>query len=69
MDTRDLWEDQVNRLTKQFAVLIGEMKNFEQRVTYLEGVVITLLVALKEGGVIIDSDENSDENTYDLTEN
>ena len=69
MDTRDLWEEQVNRLTKQFAILIGEIKSIEQRMTYLEGVVITLLVALKEGGVIVDADADSEAETYDLTEN
>ena len=69
MDTRDLWEEQINRLTKQFVLLIGELKTIEQRMTYLEGVVITLLVALKEGGVIVDSDEDSELETYDLTEN
>ena len=57
MDTRDLWEEQVNLLTNQCRLMVEEITNFDKRVTYLENVLVTLLVALKESGVIVDSDE------------
>ena len=69
MNTREMWEDQVVRLSKQTLDLIQKMEKFEQRITYLEGVVVTLLVALKEGGVIVDADDDDQTSTYDLTEN
>ena len=69
MDTRDMWEDQVSQIAKQTLNIIKNVEKIEQRLTYLEGVVITLLVALKEGGVIVDSTEDPNTNTYDLTEN
>jgi hypothetical protein len=69
MNTREMWEDQVVRLSKQTLGLIQKMEKFEQRITYLEGVVVTLLVALKEGGVIVDADDDEQTSTYDLTEN
>jgi len=61
METRDLWEDQVNRLTGQCRLMIEQMTAFDERVTFLENTVLTLIVALKEGGVIVDSDETEDE--------
>ena len=69
MNTREMWEDQVVRLSKQTLDLIQKMEKFEQRITYLEGVVVTFLVALKEGGVIVDADDDDQTSTYDLTEN
>ncbi|MAG24235.1 hypothetical protein CMI47_01525 [Candidatus Pacearchaeota archaeon] len=57
MDTRDLWENQVDLLTNQCRMMVEEITHFDERVTYLENVLVTLLVALKEGGVIVDSDE------------
>ena len=61
METRDLWEDQVNRLTGQCRLMIEQMTTFDERITFLENTVLTLIVALKEGGVIVDSDETEDE--------
>jgi len=52
MDSRDLWEDQVNRLTNRCSELTHEVATLEARLSYFESVVIKLLVALKEGGVI-----------------
>jgi hypothetical protein len=57
MDTRDLWENQVDLLTNQCRMMAEEITHFDERVAYLENVLVTLLVALKEGGVIVDSDE------------
>ena len=61
MDTKDLWEDQVNRLTKQCRLMFDQMTGFDERVTFLENTILTLIVALKEGGVIVDSDEGEHE--------
>jgi hypothetical protein len=52
MDSRDLWEDQVNRLTKRYAELTQEVEALGARLSYFENVVVKLLMALKEGGII-----------------
>ena len=67
MDSRDLWENQVNLITRQCRILSEEMEKMEARISYFENVIFTLLVALKEGGVIVDSDESSDK-TYEFSE-
>ena len=53
MDTRDLWEDQVNRLTKRCAELSDQTEELNARLAYFESVVITMLTALVEGGIIV----------------
>ena len=63
MDTRDLWEEQVERLIKQLQLVIHQIDTFDQRVTFLENTVLTLIVALKRGGVIVDSSEGEFELT------
>jgi len=67
MDTRDLWENQINLLTTRCKVLCDTVENLEKRIAYFENVLLTLLVALKEGGIITDSSE-TDENTYTFDE-
>ena len=57
MNTRDMWENQVELLTRQCQMLTRQIEQLEERLHYFEGVVATLLVALKEGGVIVDSSE------------
>jgi hypothetical protein len=57
MDTRDLWEDHVNGLTERCRELGERADHFEDRVRYLEEVMVTLIVALKNGGVIVDDEE------------
>jgi hypothetical protein len=57
MNTRDMWENQVELLTRQCQRMTRKIDELEQRLHYFEGVVATLLVALKEGGVIVDSSE------------
>jgi len=61
MDTRDLWEDQVGRLTGQCRLMLDQMTGFDERVTFLENTILTLIVALKQGGVIVDSDDGENE--------
>jgi DNA-binding PadR family transcriptional regulator len=65
MNTRDLWENQVELLTKHCQTLTRQIDEMEQRMEYYEGVVYTLLVALKESGVI-KTDVESDETTYEF---
>ena len=57
MNTRDMWENQVELLTRQCQRMTRKIDELEQRLHYFEGVVAPLLVALKEGGVIVDSSE------------
>ena len=57
MNTRDMWENQVELLTRHCQTLTRQVQELEERLHYFEGVVATLLVALKEGGVIVDSSE------------
>jgi hypothetical protein len=66
MNTRDMWENQVDLLTRHCQKLTLEVHELESRLAYFEGVVATLLVALKEGGVIVDSEENPDTPTYEF---
>ena len=44
-------------LTRQCQRMTKKIDELETRLHYFEGVVATLLVALKEGGVIVDSSE------------
>ena len=60
---RDMWENQVELLTRHCQVLTRQVEQLENRLHYFEGVVATLLVALKEGGVIVDSSEKDAEST------
>ena len=53
----DMWENQVQVLAKHCQRMTRKIDEIEQRLHYFEGVVATLLVALKEGGVIVDSSE------------
>ena len=66
MNTRDMWENQVELLTRHCQMLTRQMEQLENRLHYFEGVVATLLVALKEGGVIVDSDESTDVPSYEF---
>jgi len=47
----------VELLTRQCQRMTQKIDELETRLHYFEGVVATLLVALKEGGVIVDSSE------------
>ena len=60
---RDMWENQVELLTRHCQTLTQQVEELENRLHYFEGVVATLLVALKEGGVIVSSDEAPEEAT------
>ena len=69
MNTRDMWENQVELLTRHCRTLSDQVDQLEERMTYYESVMITLITALKEGGIIVDADNDSEEKKYDLTEN
>ena len=66
MNTRDMWEQQVELLTRHCQRLTRQVEELEERLHYFEGVVATLLVALKEGGVIVAEDENTEGKTYEF---
>jgi prefoldin subunit 5 len=53
----DMWENQVELLTRHCQMLTRQIEQLEERLQYFEGVVATLLVALKEGGVLVESSE------------
>ena len=44
--------------------VVEYLKGLERRIKFLEDTIVTLLVALKEGGVITDSSEESDDRQY-----
>ena len=52
MNTREMWENQVELLTRRCRVLTDQVDQAEQRISYLENVLATLLIALKKGGII-----------------
>lgn len=54
METRDLWENQVERVTEQTRLLIEKVDYLEERLDYVERVLATLLFALKSSGHIVD---------------
>ena len=66
MNTRDMWENQVELLTRHCQKLTRQVEELEARLHYFEGVVATLLVALKEGGVIVPEGEDTEKTTYEF---
>ena len=61
MDSRDLWEEQVSRLTKNYGLLLEKIENMDARMEYVENLVLTLLVGLKKSGVLVPVEEDSPE--------
>jgi len=67
MNTRDMWEHQVEVLTLHCQKLTSKVYDLEERMTYYEEVLGTLLMALKEAGVIVEADdEDPDTPTYEV---
>ena len=56
MDSNDLWQEHVNGLTRQVAYLLQKTQELENRLEYYEEVFVTLLTALKQGGVLVDDE-------------
>ena len=52
----DLWENHVKGLTKQLSQLINKVEIVEQRLDYYEQVLITLISAFKDGGIIVEDE-------------
>tara|TARA_R100001082_G_scaffold103379_2_gene74028 strand:- start:919 stop:1104 length:186 start_codon:yes stop_codon:yes gene_type:complete len=50
----NIWEDHVEGLTRQVALMKEQMEVMEQRLDYYEQVLGTLLYALKTAGIIVD---------------
>jgi hypothetical protein len=57
MNSNDLWQDHIDGLTKQVAYLLRKVGDLEGRLDYYEEVFVTLLAALKSGGIIVDDEE------------
>jgi len=62
----DMWENQVELLTRHCQALTQQVEQLENRLHYFEGVVATLLIALKEGGVITADDKDTENKTYEF---
>ena len=61
-----MWETQVELLTRHCRTLSDQVDQLEARLSYFEQVVLTLLAALKDGGVIVDADPNSEDSIYEM---
>jgi len=62
-----MWENQVELLTRHCQKLTLQVDELEGRLHYFEGVVATLLIALKEGGVLVDNpDDEPDTPSYEF---
>ena len=57
MEPRDMWEHQVNILTKHCKKIDERIDALEEQLHYFENVMIILISALKEGGIIVESPE------------
>jgi hypothetical protein len=64
MNTRDMWEYQVEILTKQTRLLAEKLDQMNDRMNYFENLTLTLIVALKKGGIIVDTTDN-DTDSYE----
>jgi hypothetical protein len=63
---RDMWENQVQVLAKHCQRMTRKIEELENRLHYFEGVVATLLVALKESGVIVAEGEGTADKSYEF---
>tara|TARA_B100000214_G_scaffold55167_1_gene35212 strand:- start:365 stop:568 length:204 start_codon:yes stop_codon:yes gene_type:complete len=67
MNTREMWEHQVELLTRHCQKLTSKVYDLEERLGYMENVVLTLLAALKEAEIIVDADDDDpDTPTYEV---
>ena len=63
---RDMWENQVQVLAKHCQRMTRKIEELENRLHYFEGVVTSLLVALKESGVIVAEGEGTTDKSYEF---
>ena len=67
MNTREMWEHQVELLTRHCQKLTSKVYDLEERLGYMENVVLTLLAALKEAEILVDADDDDpDTPTYEV---
>jgi hypothetical protein len=57
MDSNDLWQEHVDGLTRQVAFLLHKVDELEGRLEYYEEVLLALLKALKQSGIIVDDED------------
>jgi hypothetical protein len=76
MDSRNLWENQVEVLTRQCQFFMHQVNQFEDRTArlearmeYFESIVIKLLSGLQSAGIIVDSDAAEESTKPHLDEN
>ena len=55
------WENHIEGLTNQVALLLNKMHIVEERLNYYEQVLATLITALKQGGVIVEDADGDHE--------
>jgi hypothetical protein len=65
MDTRDLWENQVDILTNHCRVLTDQVDQLDERLAFFENTVLTLIQALVKGGVIVPDEDGANSFTED----
>jgi len=53
----DIWEEHLKGLTRQLSATIEKIQTIEERLDYYENVLLTLIIALKQGGIIVDDEE------------
>ena len=61
-----MWEYQVELLTSSMRKANQSIEIIESRLDYIEKVLLTLIVALKQGGIIVDSDGSTESETYEV---
>ena len=61
MDSNKMLEEHMSGLSKQVVNLIARVEELESRSNFYENVLITLITALKEGGVIVEDKNGKNE--------
>ena len=61
MRDRDIWEDHIEGLTRQIRLQQKKIEDLENRSDYYEQVLITLLTALVESGIIVRDEQGEAE--------
>ena len=57
MNQNEVLTNHIDGLTKQLSIANQKIEIFEERLNYYEDVLATLIIALKDGGVIVQEDD------------